>query len=302
MKNPGTHEHFAGEFRALGRRKITSKLAKDPAYRAARAEYFAREAQHAQMMHASAIGHTDKAAHALMVAHAMKRSRVHANAAQRLAPGSEYASRANVAHGITKLAHDSLTKTEPPITSTETRTNAAKKATKDAFAKTKIASQSPTVKTQTDAATAHAKAATANQGDAKTVALHEKQAQHHRHRAETILLDGAHSDEHLAEIVHAHIAKVGPEGMFGDRKVFTHEIYDKMNTSDKQKFGSLSQFKDKLRDLHKKQLVTLARADLVAAMNPTQVSKSHMNIENVGHHEHKTGVPSANFVIKKDVK
>lgn len=180
-----THAHYAGQYGAL---RQTPKLARDPAYRAARAEHFARTAQEAAARHGGAVG-SDRAAHALVVQHAVAMSAKHARAAEQMTPGGEHATRARQAHEVARLAHASLTHAEPPITSTETRTAAAKASTKSAFAKTKIASDSPSVKTQEAAASAHRVAARANQGDDKTVALHERQAGHHQNRADTIRLE-----------------------------------------------------------------------------------------------------------------
>jgi len=181
-----THAHFAGEF---GSQKMTKTLEKDPAYRAARAEHFAREAHAAKDAHGKSAG-AERAKQALVVAHAATMASKHARAAAKLAPGSEHANNAVIASRAAKFAHDSLVKAEKPITSTETRTVAAKKATKAAFDKTKIASQNPTKQTQSVAAVAHRRAADANKGDVKTVALHVRQADHHQHRADTIDLDG----------------------------------------------------------------------------------------------------------------
>lgn len=81
--NAGTHAHYAGEF---GAQPMTKKLEKDPEYRAARAQYFAKIAKKAAQHHASATDATDRAQYALAMAHAAKMAAKHAHAVKKIAP------------------------------------------------------------------------------------------------------------------------------------------------------------------------------------------------------------------------
>lgn len=101
-----THAHYPGEF---GARQQTSTLAKDPAYRAARAEHFAREAQRAGEAHRTAESHVDRAMHATVVAHAAQMARKHARAAEKMAPGTEHARYAKEAHAEASRQHENVT-------------------------------------------------------------------------------------------------------------------------------------------------------------------------------------------------
>lgn len=186
-----THGHYPGEF---GAQQMTKKLEKDPAYRAARAEHFANEAQTSNIAHAHATSAADRGAHALVAAHAQKMAAKHMRAAAELAPGSEHAQYAKMAHDTAEMAHNEVKAREKTGAVVATTADAvAKAATKAAFAKTNVASDNPTMATQHAAAEAHraAKIASEKTGDVKTVALHEKMQNHHTNRAETIPLDGS---------------------------------------------------------------------------------------------------------------
>lgn len=100
-----THAHFAGEF---GAQKMTKKLEKDPAYRAARAHHYAGEAQVAAETHRTSASKSERAAAALVVAHAEKRTKSHALAAEKLAPGSTHAAEAKAAHASASKTHQIL--------------------------------------------------------------------------------------------------------------------------------------------------------------------------------------------------
>lgn len=217
-----THAHRAGEFGAKKRTK--KELQKDPEYRLGRAEHYAHIVAKATGAHAKSSG-SERAAHALVIAHGLKRVEHHARIVEKLAPGSAMA-RVAKAHASMAQTHAKMAASAPEkatksakIDATEHAIkqaipdawDAAKRekplsasqiATKDAFAKTKKASDDPTQETQHAAASAHRTAAEEAKivGDAKTQALHEKQANHHRNRAETIKLDGTPATD--AQITH----------------------------------------------------------------------------------------------------
>lgn len=77
------------------------------------------------------------------------------------------------------------------------------------------------------------------------------------------------SDQDLAAEVHAALRRVGPDGRFGSRKVFISALWNAMPGG-----MSLEQFKRRLVDLNRASLIELARADLVAAMDPELVQMS----------------------------
>lgn len=367
-----THAHYAGEFGAM---KMTKKLEKDPAYRAARAEHYAREAQSASEAHRTAITHAARAEHALIVAHAEKRTKSHAAAATKLAPGSEHEQHAHAAYATAAMHHENVTAREASGTHSQTTKISTKRLREElgdaprqphtempvadaALTKMRAELQRHTTPLESrttgptrestqatmpipilkiDVLQTHPTAMMANQLTHE-MAIHSRSSDHDTHNQAAYLHRQAlvayadmrgivtkksdkkileerirnhqrhaeihesesfrlHSDEHLAQIVHEHAAQVGAEGRFNDRKVFTHEIYEKMSVADKAKFGSMHDFKDKLRDLNRGRHVELARADFVAAMDTAQVAKSHVNLENVGHHDFVSSGPSANFVI-----
>lgn len=112
--NSGTHAHYAGEF---GAQKMTKKLEKDPAYRVARAEHFAKMADEAKLLHSAAISKSDKASHALVIVHAAKMAAKHANALKKLVPGEkELIARGVKARDEAKKIHDEISATpKPPV-------------------------------------------------------------------------------------------------------------------------------------------------------------------------------------------
>jgi hypothetical protein len=91
------------------------------------------------------------------------------------------------------------------------------------------------------------------------------------------------------------VAEPGPEsepwrarGRFG-RKVFISALWRQLRTHPQFKGVTLEQFKRNLYLAHKEQLLTLARADLVAAMDPSEVAES----------EYDAGGARFNFVVDK---
>lgn len=112
----------------------------------------------------------------------------------------------------------------------------------------------------------------------------------------------AHGDQHLADVVHAAAASAtGEHQRFGDRKVFSHEVYNSMSAADRAKFGTVDQFKDKLRELGRAGHVRLGRADLVQAMNSSQVAKSHVNMDGGAHVDDSTPHAHTNFVEDRSI-
>lgn len=86
---------------------------------------------------------------------------------------------------------------------------------------------------------------------------------------------------------------------FGDNKVFISHVFEKAKKLD----PSLDEttFKTRLRDAHKQKLLTVSRADLVAAMDPKHVADSHMAM--LGDVNDKSDLSrSAHFILaaKKD--
>jgi hypothetical protein len=113
-----THAHFAGEF---GAQKMTKKLEKDPVYRTARAEYFAKEAHQARFDHANATSPSEKATLALTIAHAASRAKSHAEAVKKLAPGdSDLIVKAVYASQQAQKIHEEINGGKKPKASTLT--------------------------------------------------------------------------------------------------------------------------------------------------------------------------------------
>lgn len=66
----------------------------------------------------------------------------------------------------------------------------------------------------------------------------------------------------------------GAKGRFGDRKVFIAALWRQLRTAPSFKGMTPKQFKDRLVEAHGQRLLVLARADLVAAMDPKEVAES----------------------------
>jgi deoxyribodipyrimidine photolyase-like uncharacterized protein len=83
------------------------------------------------------------------------------------------------------------------------------------------------------------------------------------------------------------------KGRFGDRKVFIAALWRQLRTQPSFHGMTIKEFKDRLYEAHRQRLVTLARADLVAAMDPTEVAES----EWAG----PGGIPTYHLVVDPDV-
>jgi hypothetical protein len=81
------------------------------------------------------------------------------------------------------------------------------------------------------------------------------------------------------------------DGVFGERKVFIRNVWRTLRAH--PAFGSLAldEFKHRLIDAHKAGLVTLARADLVAAMDPEAVRESETSHLEARYHFVEKGTP-----------
>src|SRR2546430_3367771 len=75
----------------------------------------------------------------------------------------------------------------------------------------------------------------------------------------------------FAIAVNGAIVLVDARGRFGERKVFVSAIWDRLCTSQRDDL-TLAEFKRCLFMAHRAQLLTLARADLVAPMEPELVA------------------------------
>ena len=194
-----THAHFSGEF---GAQKMTKKLEKDPAYRAARAQHFAREAHAAHTAHAASASTSDKAKHALVIEHATQMAAKHGKAAQRLAPGSEHAAMGKSAMESAKngpptsMPHtaEHANKTEIPSQMTtlaqQHASHAARELSKTAYKISALAQiHGSSSKAHMDAASAHDKAAKRNAavGNHNIAAEHQDSAVLHKSAADHLL-------------------------------------------------------------------------------------------------------------------
>lgn len=199
----GTHAHYAGEFgtsprHKLGAQEQTSALAKNPEYRAARAEHFAHVARRANEEHAKAHSegrHADASSHALASAHASHMASKHAKAAQQLASGTDHerAARsaaidaknhhADVEHRSGGAPHQSQerTKSIADDRASNTLKTTAFKSSQDASATSVTAHSAGTMASHHDAADAHERAAKAHAeaGDHAQAARHEAHRQNH---------------------------------------------------------------------------------------------------------------------------
>lgn len=78
----------------------------------------------------------------------------------------------------------------------------------------------------------------------------------------------------IADLVLRTIPHVGPEGRFGANKIFISELFDKLKEEWHLPDFTLSQFKKWLVEANRDQIIDLARADIVGAMDPRKVKES----------------------------
>jgi hypothetical protein len=79
----------------------------------------------------------------------------------------------------------------------------------------------------------------------------------------------------FSDMVYHAIAQVPEAGRFGSRKVFVSAIWDALPAAERAR-QNLDSFKAQLFAAHRAQLLSLARADLVAAMPPAAVAASEI--------------------------
>jgi len=88
-------------------------------------------------------------------------------------------------------------------------------------------------------------------------------------------------DAALARMVNDAAHRVGPDGRYGARNVFIAALWEDLEP---QLGATLEQFKRRLVALNRQLLITMARADMVDAMDPDLVARSE--IESMGSHFH----------------
>jgi len=86
------------------------------------------------------------------------------------------------------------------------------------------------------------------------------------------------------------VARGARQGVFGDRKVFIASVWDDLRQRPSWSSLTLTEFKDRLVTAHRAGDLVLARADLVAAMNPELVAAS----------ETLTDGASFHFIVRED--
>ncbi|HSR97717.1 MAG TPA: hypothetical protein VLM79_11735 [Kofleriaceae bacterium] len=79
-------------------------------------------------------------------------------------------------------------------------------------------------------------------------------------------------------------AGVAREGRFGDRKIFVSAVWDQLRTDPPWAALALDDFKARLVAAHRAGELTLARADLVAAMDPALVAASEIAADGASFH------------------
>jgi hypothetical protein len=89
----------------------------------------------------------------------------------------------------------------------------------------------------------------------------------------------------------AATARDAHDGVFGDRKVFISEVWRALRLRPPWASVSLEEFKARLLDAHRAGQLVLARADLVAAMNPEHVAASETTANGASFHFIVRGAP-----------
>lgn len=95
--------------------------------------------------------------------------------------------------------------------------------------------------------------------------------------------------ERFARDVH-DAARAARDGVFGDRKVFISAVWDELRRSGRWSALSIPEFKRRLLEAQRAGEVELARADLVAAMDPRLVADSETLAEGASFH----------FIVRED--
>jgi hypothetical protein len=80
------------------------------------------------------------------------------------------------------------------------------------------------------------------------------------------------------------LASTARDGMFGDRKVFIASVWDRLRRQTAWSALSLDDFKARLVAAHRSGALHLARADLVAAMDPQLVAASETVTDGASFH------------------
>lgn len=88
----------------------------------------------------------------------------------------------------------------------------------------------------------------------------------------------------FAAAVHRASGRVGPEGRYGPHKVFVSAIWRELAGDPNFTGTSIADFKRRLLAAHRDDLLSLARADLVGAMNLDQVSQSEIRDRGASFH------------------
>jgi len=91
-------------------------------------------------------------------------------------------------------------------------------------------------------------------------------------------------DDEVTLFVLRHAFEATPPWMPASSKRFIADVYDQVERDGRTGGASLDEFKEVLVDLHRKGLVTLSRADLVAAMDPKKVRRSETTDRNATYH------------------
>ena len=86
------------------------------------------------------------------------------------------------------------------------------------------------------------------------------------------------------------VARAATNGVFGDRKVFISSVWDELRRHPAYAALTLDDFKARLLRAHRDGDVELARADLVAAMNPDLVAASETTTDGASFH----------FIVRED--
>ena len=99
---------------------------------------------------------------------------------------------------------------------------------------------------------------------------------------------GPHANGFAAQV--RAVAREATSGVFGDRKVFIASVWDGIRKRPPYSMLTLEEFKTKLVRAHRDGDLVLARADLVAAMNPDLVATSEITTDGASFH----------FVVRED--